>query len=211
MAKSKLKINELTDKNDIINKIINQANSLNKKTKKFKEKGITEHGEYLKQVITTDLGVYNEQGSITKSKLVYNNLNTPMLKKILSTLHKLNNHKIFGTPTKYKKEVDNSLKGIQKYVEKHLTKKGYANDFIKDIINNKAYLSTLIDAFNEGVQGYGSDNVIEKLALNYDNTGFDNKELNKRLSNIEYAKNKIGELDEYQQAVDEVMRNKKMR
>lgn len=211
MARTKININELKNKDEIIDKIINQANSLNKKIKKFKVEGISDHYQYVTSLLSNNDNVFNENGTITKSKQIYKEMSIPMLKRTLSMLHKTNNHEILGTTNKYKKAVNSSLQGVKTYAKNHLEKLGYSEQFIQEVTNNNGYLMELVRAFNEGVEQYGSDNIIEKVALTYEDTGLDNKEVNRRLSDIESAVNKINELDEYQSAVDEVMRNRRKR
>lgn len=77
--------NQTNEKSVIINKIINQANSLNKKIKSFKDEGITDHYEYIQAMFNDKQMMYNESGSITKSKKFYNNQNLLELK--LSLIH----------------------------------------------------------------------------------------------------------------------------
>ena len=94
-----MNINDLTHK-QLINKIINQANSLNKKIKAFKNNGITEHSELIHNLFDKDQVKFNKSGSITKSKKFYDNQEDIWLKKTLSTLIKLNNH-TYETQTFY--------------------------------------------------------------------------------------------------------------
>ena len=82
-------INKLSHE-ELINKIINQSNSLNKKIKAFKNKGIEEHNELIHNLLSDDQVQYNKSGSITKSKKFYNNQDDFVLKKTLSTLIKIN-------------------------------------------------------------------------------------------------------------------------
>jgi len=101
--KGGLKINSINDRNELINMIINQINSLNKKIKVFKEEGIEEHLEYVKNIITEDMGKFTKNETLSKSKKFYSSKNTVWLKKTLSALHKINNHKIYGTVENIKK------------------------------------------------------------------------------------------------------------
>lgn len=209
--KGGLNVNSINDRNELTNMIINQINSLNKKIKAFKKEGIEEHSEYIKNIISEDMGQFTKNDTLSKSKKFYDTKNTVWLKKTLSALHKLNNHEFYGTTRKYKKEVTKSLKAVQDYTQSYLQNKGYDNKFINEITNSKDFFVKLYGAFNEGIQGYGSDQIIEKIALSYDDTGMSNEEMNKILSNIEYSKNVLDRLKEEQDAFEEFKRNRKLR
>lgn len=213
--KGGLNINSLTDRTEIINMIINQINSLNKKIKAFKNEGIEEHSNYIHHIISDDMGQFTENGTLSKSKNFYSEKNIVWLKKTLSALHKINNHAYYGTVRKYHKEITNTVKKVQDYVDKYLSNKGYNADFIYDAINSKEFMTSLFDAYKEVGRGFGSNQAIEKIALNYGGTetGFNEKEMNKILSNIEYAKNVADRLKEEQDAFDDfmAMRNKAKR
>lgn len=209
--KGGLNVNSINDRNDLTNMIINQINSLNKKIKAFKKEGIEEHSEYIKNIISEDMGQFTKNDTLSKSKKFYSSKNTVWLKKTLSALHKINNHEFYGTIRKYQKEVTKTLKAVQDYTQSYLQNKGYDNKFINEITNSKDFFVKLYGAFNEGLQGYGSDQIIEKIALSYENTGMSNEEINKILSNIEYSKNVLDRLKEEQDAFEEFKRNRKMR
>lgn len=209
--KGGLKVNSINDRNELTNMIINQINSLNKKIKAFKKEGIEEHTEYIKNIISEYMGQFTKNDTLSKSKKFYDTKNTVWLKKTLSALHKINNHEFYGTTRKYKKEVTKSLKAVQDYTQSYLQNKGYDNKFINEITNSKDFFVKLYGAFNEGIQGYGSDQIIEKIALSYDDTGMSNEEMNKILSNIEYSKNVLDRLKEEQDAFEEFKRNRKLR
>ena len=66
--KGGLNVNSINDNNQLTNMIINQINSLNKKIKSFKEKGIDTHMEYIKNIISDDMGQFTENGTLSKSK-----------------------------------------------------------------------------------------------------------------------------------------------
>ena len=204
-------INSLTDKNEITDMIINQINSLNKKIKAFKKKGIDEHSEYVKNMISDDMGKFTKNDTLSKSKKFYSDKNMLWLKKTLSALHKINNNELFGTVHKYEKEVSNNLKKVRDYVQQYLEQKGYSQDFINEITNRKEFYTTLFMEFNHVGRGYGSNQAIEKVALNYENNGMDKKEVEKILQNIEYSKNVIDRLKEEQDAFEEFKRNRRMR
>ncbi len=90
--KGGLKINSINDRNELTKMIINQINSLNKKIKAFRKEGIEEHTEFIKNIITEDMGRFLTSGTLSKSKKFYATKNTVWLKKSLSALHKINNH-----------------------------------------------------------------------------------------------------------------------
>ena len=209
--KGGLNVNSINDRNELTNMIINQINSLNKKIKAFKKEGIEEHSEYIKNIISEDMGQFTKNDTLSKSKKFYDTKNTVWLKKALSALHKINNHEFYGTTRKYHKEVTKTLKAVQNYTQSYLQNKGYDNKFINEITNSKDFFVKLYGAFNEGIQGYGSDQIIEKIALSYDDTGMSNEEINKILSNIEYSKNVLDRLKEEQDAFEEFKRNRKLR
>lgn len=209
--KGGLNINSLTDKNEITDMIINQINSLNKKIKAFKKKGIDEHSEYVKNMISDDMGKFTKNDTLSKSKKFYDDKNILWLKKTLSALHKINNNELFGTVHKYEKEVTSNLKKVRDYTQQYLEQKGYSQDFINEVINSKEFYTTLFMEFNHVGRGYGSNQAIEKIALNYGNNGIDTKEAEKILQNIEYSKNVIDRLKEEQDAFEEFKRNRRMR
>ena len=208
--KGGLKINSLSDKQEITDMIINQINSLNKKIKAFKKKGIDEHSEYVKNMISDDMGKFTKNDTLSKSKKFYSDKNIVWLKKTLSALHKINNNELFGTVHKYEKEVSNNLKKVRDYTQQYLKQKGYSQDFINEVTNSKEFYTTLFMEFNHVGRGYGSDQAIEKIALNYENNGMDNKEVEKILQNIEYSKNVLDRLKEEQEAFEEFKRNRRM-
>lgn len=209
--KGGLSINELDDREEITKMIINQINSLNKKIIKFKTEGIEEHTEYVKNIISSDMGVFTANDTLSKSKKFYENKETIWLKKSLAAIHKLNNHEFFGTVNKYKKEVTKGIKAVQDYTQEYLKLKGYDEKFINEITNSKDFIVKLYDAYNEKDRKYGSNQIIEKIALSYEDTGLTNEETNKILSNIEYGKVALDRIKEEKEAFEEFKRNKKMR
>ena len=209
--KGGLKINSLSDKQEITDMIINQINSLNKKIKAFKKKGIDEHSEYVRNMISDDMGKFTKNDTLSKSKKFYSDKNIVWLKKTLSALHKINNNELFGTVHKYEKEVSNNLKKVRDYTQQYLEEKGYSKDFINEVTNSKEFYTTLFMEFNHVGRGYGSNQAIEKIALNYENNGMDNKEVEKILQNIEYSKNVLDRLKEEREAFEEFKRNRRMR
>lgn len=210
--KGGFKINPLTDKEDIVNKIINQANSLNKKIKSFKGEGIAEHKTYLESFLTDDMVKWTKSGGISKSKKFYSDKHMLWLKKTLSALHKANNDVFYGTVRKYKEELTSSQEKIVSYAQKYLSKKGYSNQFIDEVVHSKGFIAMLIMRFNEGATIYGSNQVIEDVALTYGTaTGFSNDELDRTLSNIEMAKNSIDEINRQMEEFEEFKRLKNKR
>lgn len=208
--KGGLNVNSINDRNELTKMIINQINSLNKKIKAFKGKEIDEHEEYVKTLITDDMGQFTDSGTLSKSKKFYDTKNTVWLKKTLTTLHKINNHEFFGTIRKYEKEVTKTIGKIQDFSKRHLREKGYSEEFIQNVVNSKSYLVQLLDAYKDVSPGFGSRQAIEKVALNYDeNTGLSEKEMNKILNNIEYSRNTFERLTEEQQAVNEYRNSKR--
>lgn len=187
--KGGLKINELSDRNEIIKMVTNQINSLNKKIKAFKNEGVEEHLSFIKDVISSDMGQFTSNDTLSKSKSFYNSKSDIWLKKTLSALHKLNNHVFYGTVNKYQKEVSTSLKKVQKYSADYLEKRGYSQQFIDEVTSSKDFLARLLNSFNDKDNKYGSDQNIEKIALNYDSEEMPAKERDKILSNLEYSQN----------------------
>lgn len=210
--KGGLNVNSINDNKELINMIVNQINSLNKKIKSFKEKGIDTHIEYIKNIISDDMGRFTKNETLSKSRKFYKDKHQVWLKKTLTALHKINNHDFFGTIRKYENEVNKNVAKVQEYTRQFLEKKGYSNQYIIETINDKNFIVALFDAFKDVGGGYGSDQVIEKVALSYsDNTGLDSKEVDKILNNIEYSKNVIDRLKEERDLIDELRRNRRMR
>lgn len=185
-------------KEEIIKKIINQANSLNKKVKAFKNEGIDDHEDYVKAMFNDKQMSFNESGSLTKSKKFYGNQNTLELKRTLNILTKMNNHEIFGTVRKYKKFATDSWVTLQDTVKDILLKKGYSESDIYSVINTKAFYNSLLIAFKELKKNYGSDQVVEKVFLEYleKEGGISQEDVNKAVSDIEYNISKQRELEE---------------
>lgn len=212
--KGGIPINSINDREELTNMIINQINSLNKKIKAFKKEDIDEHLDYIKQLISQDMGRFTPSDTLSKSKQFYGEKNTVWLKKTLSALVKINNHEFYGTTRKYKKEMTVQMRGVKAYAEGYLRKKGYDDNFIREVTSSKNFYVQLFDAFGENSKHYGSDQIIEKIALSYGNeTGFSNEEKDKILNNIEYANNVKNRIREEQQAFEEFqrMRNGKKR
>lgn len=186
-------INKLSHE-ELINKIINQTNSLNKKIKAFKNKGIEEHNELIHNLLSDDQVQYNKSGSITKSKKFYDKQDDFVLKKTLATLIKINNHDIYGTVNKYTKYATVSWETLQTTVKETLRTKGYDEKFIVELCADKDFYNKLYLAFNEGGLSYGSDQIIEKVVLDYSENGLSEEEIERISSDIEYSKNKMDNL-----------------
>ena len=187
-------INKLSHE-ELINKIINQSNSLNKKIKAFKNKGIEEHNELIHNLLSDDQVQYNKSGSITKSKKFYDKQDDFVLKKTLATLIKINNHDIYGTVNKYTKYATVSWETLQTTVKETLRAKGYDEKFIIELCADKDFYNKLYLAFNEGALSYGSDQIIEKVVLDYSENGLSEEEIERISSDIEYSKNKMDNLN----------------
>lgn len=209
--KGGLKVNEINDNEELIKMIINQINSLNKKIKKFKEKDVTSHLEFVKSLISEDMGQFTINDTLSKSKKFYKEKNIIWLKKTLKTLHKINNHYAYGTEKKYFSELTKQMERIKNFVETYLRQKGYSEEFIQKAINSKDFYVKLFDELQNVSGGYGSKQAIDKVALNYDDdTGITDKEKNRILNNIEFSRNTFERLNKEQQDLVE-FRNSKRR
>lgn len=181
-------------KNEIINKIINQANSLNKKVKTFKDEGITDHYDLIQSMFNDKQMEYSKSGSITKSKKFYGNQNMLELQRTLNILTKINNHDVFGTIRKYKQFATEQWTTLQHTVKEILLKKGYSEADINMVTSSKAFYNSLLIAFKELKKNYGSEQVVEKVYLQYANMSED--DIKQAVSDIEYSVTKQRELDE---------------
>lgn len=205
-------INKVNDREEIVDMIINQINSLNKKIKGFQERGIETHYNFVKGLLTDDLVKYNDNGFIAKSKEFYKDKHIIWLKKSYVAIRLINNHYAYGTVNKYQKELDKSMKQVQETVREHLEGKGYSEQFIKETLDSKDFYVALFDEFENLGVGYGSKQAIEKVALTYkESSAIDEKEKKRILSNIEYARNSAIRLKEMQEATNEVIRNRNKR
>lgn len=213
--KGGIDVNLLSDEQEIINMIINQANSLNKKIKAFSKEGITEHQNYVNSMLGNGLVKFNKTGSISKSRKFFEKQHILFLRKTLHTLVKLNNHDTYGTVKKYRETMTIHREQLENYVDDYLRGKGYSIEFIDGVTKTNGFYENLVDAFNSIASGYTSNQVIEKVALQYgEQTGFNKKEVQKIYSNIEYSKNKLDKLKEEQEMKEkfiEYMRNNGLR
>lgn len=209
--KGELNVNKLSDRTEIINMIINQINTLNKKIKEFRENEVEEHLELVKNIITDDMGKFTKNDTLSKSKNFYKNKNIVWLKKSLTALNKLNKHEYYGTFNKFKSAKVQSQLKIQQYVSNYLRSKGYSEQFIIEVTTSPDFYAKLYSAFADIASGYGSDQVIEKVALDYEDSGFTDKEREKILNNIEYSRNTLNRIEEEQRAFEEFKRNRRKR
>lgn len=186
-------INNLSH-DELITKIINQANSLNKKIKTFKQENILEHSELVHNLLPEGQVTYNKSGSITKSKKFYDKQSDIWLKKTLSTLVKINNNEIYGTINKYNSYATQSWNTLRDTVVQILKEYGYDEEFIYRVTSSPDFYNKLYLAFNDGALSYGSKQIVNKVALDYDENGLSDKERERIVSDIEYSKNKMDEL-----------------
>ena len=197
-------------KKEVIDKIINQINSLNKKFVKFEKEGITSHREYVNNFFG-DLVEYNASGSITKSKNFYKDKSQIELEKILAISKKVNNHYVYGTVNKYNSELSATLEKTRDYARNLLLKKGYNSDWIEEIVNDNGFMVKLLDGFNARGKSFGSDQVTEKVALEYKPEGIDPEEMQRTLFNIESNRLAQERILEEKQAFEEWKRNGRQR
>lgn len=192
MARRIENINTLNRK-QLINKIINQANSLNKKIKAFNDEGIGEFQSFISNYI--DVGYHNKNGRITKSKKVYGGKSDLELKRILSSLIKINNNEVYGTINKYKKEVNDKIQNAKDNFRDYLTNKGYDRDEVELVINSGSFLNTVAQAFNDMQGGHASGDTMEKVYLEY-TSSLNENERQRALSNVEFGLRNAHELFE---------------
>lgn len=202
-----MNINNLSQ-GELIDKIINQANSLNKKIKAFKKANIAEHEELVHNLLSDEQVRYNKSGSITKSKKFYSNQQDIWLKKTLSTLIKLNNNEIYGTINKYNKYATQSWNTLNDTVTNILKENGYDDKFIAELTSSKDFYNKLYLAFNDGSLSYGSNQIISKVALDYSQNGLTDDEKERIVSDIEYSKNKMDELTTQISQYEDYLRSK---
>lgn len=194
------------NKNLIINKIINQANSLNKKIKTFKDDNITDHYDFIQAMFNDKQMKYNKSGSLTKSKKFYESQNILQLQRTLNILTKINNHEVFGTKNKYKKFATESWVTLQHTVKEVLMNKGYNEDEINMIVSTKSFYNSLLLAFKDVGRGYGSDQVIEKVFLQYNTSNLEQSDIEKAVSDIEFSVSRQKELNDHIRDYQEFLR-----
>lgn len=184
-------------KKDVINKIINQVNSLNKKIKGFKIEGIEDHGDFVHAMFNSEQMKYNKSGSMTKSKKFYEKQNILQLKRTLNTLIKINNHDVFGTIKKYKSFATESWTTLQHTVKEILLSKGYNEGDVNMITSSKMFYNTLLLAFKDVGKGYGSEQVVEKVFLQYNQGNLSQEDIEKATSDIEFSVSRHNQLQQH--------------
>ena len=85
----------------------------------------------------------------------------------------------------------NTLKST---IEQTLFDKGYDNKFVAELTADKDFYNKLYLAFNDGALSYGSDQIIEKVVLDYSENGLSQDEIDRISSDIEYSKNQMDKL-----------------
>ena len=184
-------------KNTVIDKIINQANSLNKKIKAFKKEGITDHNDFIHAMFNDEQMKYNKSGSLTKSKKFYEKQNILQLQRTLNVLTKINNHDVFGTVRKYKTFATESWNTLQFTIKEILIGKGYNEQDVTMIVSSKIFYNTLLLAFKDVGKGYGSEQIIEKVFLQYNQGNLSNEDIEKATSDIEFSVSRQRELERH--------------
>ena len=196
-------------KNQIISKIINQANSLNKKIKTFKKEGIDDHFDFIESMFNDKQMKYNKSGSLTKSKKFYEKQNLLQLNRTLSILTKINNHDVFGTIKKYKSFATESWTTLQDTVKNLLLNKGYDIQSVNMIVTSKNFYNTLLTSFKDVGRGYGSTQIIEKVFLNYNQRNLSEEDVKKATSDIEFSVNRQNELERHIREYEEFLNMKR--
>lgn len=190
---SKINVNKLT-KEQTINSIIHQANSMNKKLKKYDNEGIEEYRELITNLLGDHL---NSKGTVSKAKEShYKNINILELKKTLNTMIKINNHEIYGTFRKYNKAVTESKENTLDTIFNHLVYNcGFNENEVRMLLASDDFLNHIWTAFKDLDGGYGSLQTVEKIYLNYD-VSMKVKDKKKALSNIEYSLKEAKRIEE---------------
>lgn len=206
MARRITSINGL-NKKQVINKIINQANSLNKKIKQFNDNNVNEYNEFVSQYINNKY--HSASGRITKSKKLLEQQSVLELKQLLSSLIKVNNNETYGTINKYKKEVAKSINNARDTFKDYLLNKGYDETEVELVVNSGTFLNSVAQAFNEMGGGHGSNQTMEKVYLNY-TLSLNDEERTRAMSNVEFGLRNARELQERleteRQALEELHR-----
>lgn len=200
------KIDKLSDREEIANKIINQINSLNKKIKKFRKEGISEFDSFYQQYLGDLVGT-TKSGLLSKSKKQFEDMHLLTLKKTLSAVHKINNDPFYGTVKKYNNAVNESLRKVIEFSRKHLEEKGYDSNWVNGVVESKSFIAQLIMSFNESGGRYGSKQQIEKIALNYeaDPNLMSKEEMQRIINNIEQSQNAFDRLEEQRREYEEFL------
>lgn len=183
-------------KKQIISMIINQANSLNKKVIAFKEQSIVDHLQFVQSFFTDEQMQYTDTNRLTKSKVFYGNQNMLQLERTLNVLKKINNHEIFGTIRKYNKNYSDSWQTLMDTCKRILENKGYSTNTINQIINSRSFVNRLLIAFKDKIHGLVSDGIIEKVFLEHAKGTIPNEDIEKSISDIEYAMKRAAQEEE---------------
>ena len=101
---------------------------------------------------------------------------------------------IYGTVNKYNKYATQSWNTLKSTIEQTLLDKGYDNKFVAELTADKDFYNKLYLAFNDGALSYGSDQIIEKVVLDYLENGLSQDEIDRISSDIEYSKNQMDKL-----------------
>lgn len=218
--KEKIDINQWGEerRTEIINMIINQINSVNKKVKQFNKAGYKWYEEELKQRMNGYKAQYTKSGSLSKSKKFYKDQNLIFLKDTLVTISSFNNDPTRGTIAKYESNLFKSIQETRNYIKKQMESKGYDPSFIESSINDKRFVMDIINDINS-FKELDSDQIIDEVSLKYHEKALGSDRSREVINNLEYANNKMLELQRKQEAFnafekqfrEEQMRNKNMR
>lgn len=178
-------INNLS-REELIEKIINQENSLNKKIKKFRKDNIEEHFNMVKNYLGEDVQ-FNKSNVIAKSRKFHESQGTLTLKRTLSALHKLNNHDIYGTVNKYNKFATAKWEILQETVKQELLSRGYSEKEIQNAITSKDFYDKLYVAFADKEKYGDSDDIIELTYLDYKDNGLSEDEIDRISTSIDHS------------------------
>lgn len=196
-------------KSEVINKIINQVNSLNKKIKTFKNEGIEDHYEFITSMFNDKQMKYNKSGSLTKSKKFYDKENILQLNRTLNILTKINNHDVFGTIKKYKKFANDQWYTFKETISDSLIKKGYDEEYVKLITSSKQFQKNLSLILQDCSRGYGSEQIFEKVFLNYQHGIISKEDIEKAVSDIEHSVSRQNQLQDHIREYNEFLEMKR--
>ena len=88
---------------ELIKKVVSKINNFNRKIKKFKDEGITQHSNLVESAMR-GIGVpLTNKGAITKSKNFFKTFSHHEILKLNIAIDKLDTHDTYGTITKFKK------------------------------------------------------------------------------------------------------------
>lgn len=207
MSKRKFTINRMSNKDNIIKKVLSQISQINEKIKEFEKYNIDEQKDFLNGATNNKIK-YTKSGRVSTSKKWLNELNVLQLKSLYTGIHNTNTHDIYGTVRRFEKVMTESAERVRSYVVEHLQEKGYDDKFINEVINQKGFYDTVFYEFNNMSKGYGSDGVIEKVALQYANGTIDKKEVKKKLNTLERNRNIVENILEDKKDYNEYIKNR---